>query len=50
MTPRWLWEHDEYAAYLGECECKRCCWVSETIEEGDEERCEDLEWSGVDNL
>jgi hypothetical protein len=46
--------HDEYAAYLGECECNRCREVdafeqAENMDPPDlyEERDEALEWGGI---
>ena len=50
MTPRWLWEHDEYAAYLGECECWRCFRAPEPVESEESEQDEEINWGGVDNL
>ena len=48
------YQHDEYAAYLGECRCKWCRPIErdpeEIWDERREERDDALEWGGVDKL
>lgn len=40
--------HDEYAAWMGECQCPQCQPAPTQEEDDDQERDEALEWGGVD--
>lgn len=41
-------EHDEYAAWEGECRCRSCQPVPTQEDDDQDERDEALEWGGVD--